>query len=312
MKISTVFNKTLVTLSLLTLPVSGFSSESLGGHDSGGGNAVSLSSPQQVKRMIHAAWSFAGTNILNARHNPRGAQFAPRSVELLREMSSAFGDLQSVSLDVRESGACVGANGEESDASTLIGRFPSPICVSVPRLTRIAPASLYSELIALLTHELSHQFGANEAEAQALQNEMLREFPRFDLFNGSGAARFNLVSTLQGMSFGVMVISVSALLDESEDVKAQIKYCMAATEIDNSFYDVDRQIRFSETMVDPILSDADLAQLRQKTNEANQLAQRIIKGCEQGQAATLMQDEAVSGQAHELMLEIGRLSAKLN
>ncbi len=57
---------------------------------------------------------------------------------------------------------------DEKDASTEY-RKNSPICLSASRLSRFPKASLKSVLLPILFHEMTHQFGLGEKEANALQ-----------------------------------------------------------------------------------------------------------------------------------------------
>ena len=66
-----------------------------------------------------------------------------------------------------DTGKCTDAR--ESDASSSFNPG-SDICFNVRRLTRVNPIALEHELAALFMHEIAHQFGASEDEAQAFQS----------------------------------------------------------------------------------------------------------------------------------------------
>jgi len=66
----------------------------------------------------------------------------------------------------RDDGPCYQENGAPADATASIR---GELCFSVPRLRRIPPSSLVSEILALALHEVAHVFGFNEESAEVLQ-----------------------------------------------------------------------------------------------------------------------------------------------
>ena len=72
-----------------------------------------------------------------------------------------------VKIEIKENGSCQGEEGHV-DASTEY-KIGAKICMSVPRLMRMSYISLHEELMSLLVHELTHQFGYDEATAQKTQ-----------------------------------------------------------------------------------------------------------------------------------------------
>ncbi len=72
--------------------------------------------------------------------------------------------------------------GEPAQASThfVLG---SPICFSVELLSKISPTALRSELIAILMHEMAHQFGLrDEVLAKKFQQTILNRLKLIELF----------------------------------------------------------------------------------------------------------------------------------
>ena len=78
---------------------------------------------------------------------------------------------------IKEKGSCENSG----DLSTKF-EIGADICFSVERLTNINPLFLKQELIAVLLHEIAHQFGTNEKEATHFQKMVAARLKGQDLW----------------------------------------------------------------------------------------------------------------------------------
>ena len=69
---------------------------------------------------------------------------------------------------------CRDIDGNESTAAAKLSDVGGEICVDAERLAKEAP--MLADIVALLGHELSHHFGADEAAAHTLQNYILANY----------------------------------------------------------------------------------------------------------------------------------------
>ena len=93
------------------------------------------------------------------------------------ENSPVYKQLGKVKFEFPYQKPCFGEEGEV-DASTS-HKLDAPICVSTIKLKRLSESSLNQNLMALLMHELAHQFGADEYQAGVIQRYFAARFENF-------------------------------------------------------------------------------------------------------------------------------------
>ena len=132
--------------------------------------------PYQLRNYLR---SDAGISLQNAIYPPSLTQIWIKMFgsNVVTEDSPIFKALANVKFKIQADKPCQGVEGEV-DASTahVLG---APICVSSLTLKRLSEKTIHQELMALLLHELSHQFGANEDEAKQIQEYFTRRFEIF-------------------------------------------------------------------------------------------------------------------------------------
>ena len=76
----------------------------------------------------------------------------------------------------KEEGPCPSADKDNADASVSYYDLGAEICFSLENLKRIPKESLQRHVTGLLTHEVLHLFGFNEAVASATQSSVVENF----------------------------------------------------------------------------------------------------------------------------------------
>jgi hypothetical protein len=166
-----------LSIFLTAAPLCAFAG-SMGGSEGGGGNANSSTRQdleEIVKNFDRHLWEISDNYLFGGPISTTKTLLKP---ELANITSTVLGapafNLNSETITILKKskfvivdGPCMDG-GKETDASTFYKR-ESEICLSAPRLARFPKSVLREALVPLLFHELAHQYGLGEAEANALQ-----------------------------------------------------------------------------------------------------------------------------------------------
>lgn len=153
-----------------------------------GGGDVQLSSPRQVEDAISSAKSLIveWLKVYQIHFNSITSEAAIS--KLYKDFFSLKGETQTPisiwsiehsKLKIKKDGPCKDLKGNEKDAAVQEQLEPgSPICLSVPRLTRIPSDQLERQITALVAHELTHQIlrTMDEEWPVKIQQEVLETY----------------------------------------------------------------------------------------------------------------------------------------
>jgi hypothetical protein len=249
-----------------------------GGQDSGGGNIQIGSTPEQVERIISKVPGYIPLFIHIAYLKARSGEWGSEVQDFTFQASQHL----ALGLNFKPipSGSCAGPGGEDADASTTMNQIGAPICLSVNRLTRIPPYDLFAQIVAITFHELSHQFGADEVKAKAIQSAVLKHFDKINMLSGDGG-----VKTRIGLEYGEILDATSRFdlmkkpAGEMMNASDFAQFCMHSAEVRSSAFGFLRRLEEIDFVVDPVLSDSELSKLTKAMTALDELLRTAIMNC---------------------------------
>lgn len=196
--------KSVRVLALVALALANFASTSKADRG-GGGGGVPRSSPEQIRKAIERVHQtmdilpyYTASGVYQADLNREELQpFSKdkRTKEILEEMSGRLdrsgSKERAYEVAIMKSkfmpfyeGPCKGEFNEDKDASVPKLIYPTTICFSVPMLSRFPAEYLYQEILALAQHEIAHEMGYLEPDADRVQTFFRKAFSVLTLQNG--------------------------------------------------------------------------------------------------------------------------------
>lgn len=144
---------------------------SFAGADGSGGGNTERSTEAEVEFQTSGAASNVVDYLSDARgfNDPKADQIAARIRGIVK--MDRVNDGTGYQL-VR--GACLLDGAERHSGSAVIGDPEQPFCLSLTELQKLPPKVLLEQIIGLMAHELAHQAGYGEAEANHLQVKVLQ------------------------------------------------------------------------------------------------------------------------------------------
>lgn len=163
--------------------------------------------------------------------------------------------IKNVKFHIEENGPCR-HDGEDSDASTVFKKG-AEICFSLPRLKQIPPEALYPQIMALTAHEMTHQFGFGEEEAQEVQNYFLKEILTDNVFirkmiDRSAATAFTEVESIRNSDD---TNSLCSDVQKTTTVIAQFRETIVALQREASSLSPQTYYAIAQMRIDPIVDD---------------------------------------------------------
>ncbi len=153
-----------------------------GGVSDGGGGLINPTpaDPQAMVYEVKDAASWIIPLWLNAKEaefealSPIGQSTSPYRV-LFQSSPDVFEVLEKTPVELRMSEPCYDKSGVAWDGSAYATQADA-ICLSPFRMApKLSYLNYHYETVALIIHELSHKVGANESEAQAIQQRAIEE-----------------------------------------------------------------------------------------------------------------------------------------
>ena len=122
-------------------------------------------------------------------------------------------------IEIRSTEPCYDAEGKPWDGS-VYASTPGAVCISSFTMApKLSERNVASETMALIIHELSHQLGANEDEAQAIQNDAINAFSKVDLEN----YRFNMIGVAMWANGPFKEVAQKAIASPAQFVGKEIQ-----------------------------------------------------------------------------------------
>lgn len=152
--------------------------QAAGGEGGGGGNPES-SSATDVQSFASASSSYLYSYLNNIRIDLEKGDTDIEDPKLRKIFRRIFAKVDLKKLENRQAfvfkldGPCKLEKNINKAASSVVGDPNTPICLSVPELQRIPRHQLDTQVFGLLGHEIAHQAGYGEEEAEMVQKFLL-------------------------------------------------------------------------------------------------------------------------------------------
>lgn len=161
--------QTMLTLSVMTLPIAAQAAEG-GSNVGGGGNAAGEPVDKiEVIKAIESAYHLLIGHFKYMTFNRTGHVY---DAVLFDQPTTILEAAYGVRLKYEIDGPCKDANGDDKDGAADVAH--QSVCLSIARLqSKLGTDNLKRQVGGLLAHELSHLVGANESQARALQADVV-------------------------------------------------------------------------------------------------------------------------------------------
>lgn len=110
--------------------------------------------------------------------------FGENQVRSVAQINSLIQMIEGIKIERNLDNGCGTNENISVDASTSKGKVGAAICLNVERIRRFRTQELINGINGILIHEISHQYGADESTARAIQedfNHFLKDRHLFDL-----------------------------------------------------------------------------------------------------------------------------------
>jgi len=161
-----------------------------GGVSDGGGGTTNPhpADPYFISRVANEEAAPAILAWLNAQEDnfSRHSQ-AEKKTKAIRKLFDPAIDFRAIvrntPVELRMGAPCQNVDGQDRDGS-IYGSRPGAICISPFSIgPKVSEFNMAAETIALIVHELSHLVGADEAEAQEIQKDVLLSLSHVDFLS---------------------------------------------------------------------------------------------------------------------------------
>ncbi|MCM2279820.1 MAG: hypothetical protein NDJ89_17230 [Oligoflexia bacterium] len=183
MKKQNLLKTTIVVLLLSPIFSPAFADE---GPGTSGGGDHERSTYENVESSIGQATLDLVHHLHHFANQPNGARIKnPRIQEMVetiyRKLSLplirfGYPDTGKILSSIRVEELCRDEAGRSKAGSARIGDIGGPICISGEVMGQLPKETLYTQMTALIGHEIAHQAGYGEAEAQEFQNYLKHHF----------------------------------------------------------------------------------------------------------------------------------------
>lgn len=167
---------TALTLTLASAALAG----DAGGGSTGGGDPE-LSSVAKVEGEAWSAARMMAYMLDSSRYDFKRAPLVPKDPRAYTMAQQIFKKVDIAKLENgtayywQRTGACPDGSSSERSGGAVIGEPSKPFCLNLKRLQLVPPFQIQEQLIGLMAHELAHQAGYYEEDANRFQIYILRQ-----------------------------------------------------------------------------------------------------------------------------------------
>lgn len=136
----------------------------------GGGGSIAKSTPEEVKEAFNEAASRGLEYFMETSSKAVKSIQDPDLKQILLKINRNSIVSYKLKESLRYSNSPCESKDGKREASVSQAELYSPICLSLPLLTKLPKASLKEVAITLLAHEIAHQLGADEELAVKVEN----------------------------------------------------------------------------------------------------------------------------------------------
>lgn len=227
------------TVCLVLIPQVSFA-QSAEGRDGGGGNAIRISSVNQDQLMSYVQYTLKP--MLTLWLNAKEFEFEQNN-NISGELEALFKDrqggifkkLEKLKVELHTEKPCLEGK-IKRDASIYPQSEPGAICISFNRISKIWSAQDYeSRLAGLVMHELSHLVGADEVQAQNIEQRVIYDLKSVPADRYLASRAF----TPQIASFKYMQSTLGIFKNGGKYLRAnskgEISFCQSAMVLEKEF-----------------------------------------------------------------------------
>jgi len=163
----------------------------LAGAVSGGGGGTTNPHPANPDSIVYSVKNYSA-KIITTWFNIREAVFnrldpekkkASPYYKIFQSDKNIFELIKSTEAELRMSRPCLDAQGLERDGSIYASK-PQAICISPFTMApKLSEYNYTQETLALIIHELTHLMGADEEEAESIQQDAIYDFNKMDFMD---------------------------------------------------------------------------------------------------------------------------------